>query len=63
MLTTLSLNFFDNNCFYYFLELVRKEGIDVPIQAGIMPVTNKNQIDRIVKLSGATLPKIYSYAG
>ena len=52
--------FFDNNCFYYFLELVRKEGIDVPIQAGIMPVTNKNQIDRIVKLSGATLPKKFT---
>ena len=52
--------FFDNNCFYYFLELVRKEGLDVPIQAGIMPVTNKNQIDRIVKLSGATLPKKFT---
>jgi methylenetetrahydrofolate reductase (NADPH) len=52
--------FFDNNCFYYFLEQARKEGIHVPIQAGIMPVTNKNQIEKIVRLSGASLPEKFT---
>ncbi len=29
----------------------------MPISAGIMPVVNKNQIERIVTLCGASLPK------
>ncbi|QAT50530.1 methylenetetrahydrofolate reductase [NAD(P)H] [Caproiciproducens sp. NJN-50] len=49
--------FFDNSCFYSFLERARIAGIDVPIQAGIMPVTNRKQIERMVTLCGATLPK------
>lgn len=48
--------FFDNNLFYNFLETTKKKGIDVPIQAGIMPVTNKKQVERIVSLCGAQLP-------
>lgn len=48
--------FFDNNYFYDFLEKVEIKGIKSPIQAGIMPVVNKNQIERIVSLCGATLP-------
>lgn len=48
---------FDNDIFYSFLEKARIAGIGVPIQAGIMPVTNKKQIERIVSLCGATLPK------
>ena len=49
--------FFDNNYFYNFLDLTVKKGIDVPIQAGIMPVANKRQIQRIVSLCGATVPE------
>ncbi len=48
--------FFDNADFYRFLELVRKKGIDVPIQAGIMPVVNKKQIERMVSMCGASIP-------
>ena len=48
--------FFDNNYFYEFLNKVEEKGIQLPIQAGIMPVTNKKQIERIVALSGANLP-------
>lgn len=48
--------FFDNNIFYSFLENVRKAKIKVPIQAGIMPVVNKKQIERMVSLCGASLP-------
>ena len=48
--------FFNNESFYYFIEQVRRAGICAPIEAGIMPVTNKNQIERMISLSGASLP-------
>ena len=48
--------FFDNNVFYNFMENVRKAGISVPVEAGIMPVTNKKQIERMVSMCGASLP-------
>lgn len=49
--------FFDNNYFYNFLDKAQEKGINVPIQAGIMPVINKKQIERVVSLCGAALPK------
>ncbi len=48
--------FFDNNLFYDFLDKARIAGINVPIEAGIMPVVNKKQIERMVSLCGASLP-------
>jgi methylenetetrahydrofolate reductase (NADPH) len=49
--------FLDNKYFYDFYEKARIAGVDVPIEAGIMPVTNKGQIERMVKLCGVELPK------
>jgi methylenetetrahydrofolate reductase (NADPH) len=49
--------FFDNSLYYTFLDKAYKKGINVPIQAGIMPVANKKQIERIASLSGAYLPE------
>lgn len=49
--------FFDNEHFYSFRERLALANIKVPIEAGIMPVTNKKQIERMVSLCGATLPK------
>lgn len=48
--------FFDNNYFYDFIDKAKKNMINVPIQAGIMPVLNKKQINRIVSLCGANIP-------
>lgn len=48
--------FFDNNVLYRFLYRALSKGIDVPVLAGIMPVTNKKQIKRMVMLSGQLLP-------
>ena len=48
--------FFDNNIFYRYLSKLRDRGVTVPVVAGIMPVTNGRQIDRICKLSGTYLP-------
>ena len=49
--------FFDNDFFYSFRERVRQAGINVPIQAGIMPVVNRRQIERMVSLCGVKLPR------
>ena len=48
--------FFDNNILYNFMYKALKRGIDVPVVAGIMPVTNANQVKRIVSLSGNMVP-------
>ncbi len=48
--------FFDNSVFYNFLYRIREKGITAPVLAGIMPVVNGKQIERICKLSGTQLP-------
>ena len=53
--------FFDNNIYYNFLYKVREAGIQVPVVAGIMPVTNAKQIRRITALSGTVLPQRFRY--
>lgn len=49
--------FFDNATLYSFLYRIREKGINVPVLAGIMPITNKKQVARSVSLSGATIPQ------
>ena len=48
--------FFDNNVFFHYLARLRSAGITIPVLAGIMPVANGRQIDRICRLSGTSLP-------
>ena len=49
--------FFDNDEFYKFRDKAVKKGINVPITAGIMPLTSANQINRMAILSGgAAMP-------
>ena len=47
--------FFDNNVLYTFLYNALRAGIDIPVDAGIMPVTNSRQIAKICALSGTSL--------
>lgn len=49
--------FFDNNLLYNFLYKIREAGITVPIIPGVMPITNGNQVERAVKLSGSFVPQ------
>jgi len=49
--------FFDNNLLYSFLYKIREAGITVPVIPGIMPITNANQVERAVKLSGSFMPQ------
>ncbi len=48
--------FYDNADFYHFLDKARAAGIDVPIEAGIMPVTNAKQIRRMVRMCLSRVP-------
>ena len=52
--------FFDNTSFYKFIEKVRAAGINVPIEAGIMPCVNAKQIQRMVGMCGASLPSKFT---
>ncbi len=49
--------FFDNNLLYNFLYKIREAGITVPVVPGIMPITNANQVERAIKLSGSFMPQ------
>ncbi len=49
--------FFDNDILYDFLYRMMRGGVNVPVVAGIMPVTNRRQIERIVSISGNALPR------
>ena len=49
--------FFDNNLLYNFLYKIREAGINVPVVAGIMPITKANQVERAIKLSGSFMPQ------
>ncbi len=49
--------FFDNAILYNFLYKIREAGINVPVIPGIMPITNANQVERAIKLSGSYMPR------
>ena len=49
--------FFDNNLLYNFLYKIREAGITVPVIPGVMPITNANQVERSIKLSGSFMPQ------
>lgn len=49
--------FFDNNILYNFLYRLYRAGVNVPVIAGIMPVTSASQIKRLMTISGSALPQ------
>lgn len=49
--------FFDNEQFYQFRDKLKKLNINIPVIAGIMPVTNAKQIRKITSLCGCTIPE------
>ena len=60
--------FFDNGCFYRLLNMIRKAGYTVPVQAGVMPIVSLSQVQRTVALSAASMPAEFTrmlsrYAG
>lgn len=53
----ISQMFFDNEFFYRFLDKAQNMGIQVPVHAGIMPITTAKQLGTTVSLSGSSVPK------
>ena len=52
--------FFSNEYFYDFIDRIRAKQINVPVEAGIMPVINCKQIERMVSLCKVKLPKKFT---
>lgn len=52
--------FMDNDVFYEFQESCQAAGINVPICAGIMPITSAKQVATTISLSGTSIPKAFS---
>lgn len=48
--------FFDNNYYYRLVKEARKRGINIPILAGIMPVTNSKSLLYTAKMCGCSIP-------
>lgn len=48
---------FENNLFFNFMYKLREAGVTVPVVPGIMPITNANQVERAIKLSGSFMPQ------
>ncbi len=48
---------FDNSLFFNFMYKLREAGVSVPVIPGIMPITNANQVERAIRLSGSFMPQ------
>jgi methylenetetrahydrofolate reductase (NADPH) len=49
--------FYNADAYFQLLDQVRKLGIDIPIAAGIMPITNYSQLMRFSDMCGAEIPR------
>ncbi|MES2900845.1 MAG: methylenetetrahydrofolate reductase [NAD(P)H] [Pseudomonadota bacterium] len=49
--------FYNADAYFQFMDQTRKLGIDVPVVAGIMPITNYTQLMRFSDMCGAEIPR------
>lgn len=49
--------FFNPDAYFYFVERLQKQGIDIPVVAGIMPITNASNLIRFADGTGAEIPR------
>lgn len=49
--------FFDNHFYFDFVERCKKDGINVPIIPGIMPITSLKQIKKMTEMCGSSIPQ------
>ena len=49
--------FFNADCYFYFVDRVRKLGVETPIVPGIMPITNYSKLARFSDACGAEIPR------
>jgi methylenetetrahydrofolate reductase (NADPH) len=49
--------FYNADAYFHFVDNARKLGVDVPIVAGVMPITNHMQLARFSDMCGAEIPR------
>jgi methylenetetrahydrofolate reductase (NADPH) len=49
--------FFNADSYFRFVDEVRKQGVDVPVVPGVMPITNSSQLLRFSDSCGAEIPR------
>lgn len=49
--------FFNPDSYFYFVDRCEKNGIDVPIIPGIMPISNYSQLNRFAQMCGTDMPR------
>ena len=49
--------FYNSDAYFRFVDEARKAGVEVPIVAGIMPITNYSQLMRFSDMCGAEIPR------
>ena len=49
--------FYNADAYFQFVENAQKAGVNVPIVAGIMPITNSSQLMRFSEMCGAEIPR------
>jgi methylenetetrahydrofolate reductase (NADPH) len=49
--------FFNADSYFYFVDRVRKLGVDIPVVPGIMPITNYSKLARFSDACGAEIPR------
>jgi methylenetetrahydrofolate reductase (NADPH) len=55
--TAITQYFFNPDAYFQFVDATRKLGLDIPIVAGIMPITNSSQLMRFSDTCGAEIPR------
>jgi methylenetetrahydrofolate reductase (NADPH) len=49
--------FYNADSYFRFVDEVRKQGVDVPVVPGVMPITNSSQLLRFSDSCGAEIPR------
>ena len=49
--------FFNADSYFYFVERAQKQGVNIPVVPGIMPITNYSKLARFSDACGAELPR------
>ncbi len=49
--------FYNSDAYFRFIEEAQKLGVDIPVVAGIMPITNYTQLIRFSDMCGAEIPR------
>jgi methylenetetrahydrofolate reductase (NADPH) len=49
--------FYNPDAYFQFMDNIRKLGVDIPVVAGIMPITNYTQLLRFSDMCGAEIPR------